>query len=164
MPAKGVKEEQFKYVLRIAETDINGNLNLILGLSKIKGIGYQTALAIVRHLKMDPNKRIGYLSNEEIKQIEDVISDLTKLKLPSWMYNRRKDYETGLDKHLIGADLIFAARRDVEREQKVNSWRGVRHKLGLKVRGQKTHTTGRLGMTIGVKKEKVETSGGSQKQ
>jgi len=137
MPAKGVKEEQFKYVLRIAETDINGNLNLILGLSKIKGIGYQTALAIVRHLKMDPNKRIGYLSNEEIKQIEDVISDLTKLKLPSWMYNRRKDYETGLDKHLIGADLIFAARRDVEREQKVNSWRGVRHKLGLKVRGQK---------------------------
>ncbi|MDP8003107.1 MAG: 30S ribosomal protein S13 [Caldisphaera sp.] len=163
MPAKESKEESFKYIIRISETDIDGKMNIIYGLSKVKGIGFSTALAIVRHLGIDPNKRIGYLNNEELKQLEEVISDLTKLKLPSWMYNRRKDYETGNDKHLIGAELIFAARRDVEREEKINSWRGSRHKLGLKVRGQKTHTTGRLGMTIGVRKEKVETSGGSQK-
>jgi len=37
----------------------------------------------------------------------------------------------------VGAELIFAARRDIEREIKISSWRGVRHKLGYKVRGQR---------------------------
>ncbi|MEB2792621.1 MAG: 30S ribosomal protein S13 [Caldisphaeraceae archaeon] len=152
MSTRQSREGSFKYIIRIANTDIDGNMNIIYGLSKIKGIGFPTALAITRKLGIDPNKRIGYLTNKELKELEGILFDLTKLNLPSWMYNRRRDYETGEDKHLIGADLIFVARRDVEREQKINSWRGVRHKLGLKVRGQRTHTTGRLGMTVGVKK------------
>ncbi|MEB3846598.1 MAG: 30S ribosomal protein S13 [Desulfurococcales archaeon] len=145
---------QFKYIVRIAGTDIDGKLKLPYGLAEIKGIGYTTALAIARILGLDPDMRIGFLNDEEIRKIEDAVRDLTRLGLPSWLYNRRKDYETGVDKHLIGADLIFHARRDIEREIRIGSWRGVRHKLGLKVRGQRTATTGRLGMTVGVRKKR----------
>ncbi len=147
-------EEQFRYIVRIAGTDINGKLKLAYGLAEIKGIGYTTALAIARMLGLNPEKRIGFLTDEEIKRIEEAVKDLRSLGLPAWLYNRRKDYETGEDKHLIGAELLFHARRDIEREIRIGSWRGVRHRVGLKVRGQRTHTTGRLGMTVGVKKKK----------
>ncbi len=148
------ENRQFKYIVRIAGTDINGKLKLVYGLSEIKGIGYTTALAITRILGLDPFMRTGFLTESEIKKLEEVVRDLTQLGLPNWMYNRRKDYETGIDKHLIGSDLIFHARRDIEREIKIGSWRGVRHKIGLKVRGQRTRTTGRLGMTVGVRKKR----------
>jgi small subunit ribosomal protein S13 len=144
----------FKYIVRIAGTDISGELKLPYGLAKIKGIGLTTAYAILRVLGMDPNRRIGDLTEEEIKKLEEAVVDIRKLGLPSWLYNRRKDYETGEDLHLVGADLLFAARRDIEREIKIGSWRGLRHKLGLKVRGQRTRTTGRVGMTVGVKKKR----------
>ncbi len=148
------ENRQFKYIVRIAGTDINGKLKLVYGLSEIKGIGYTTALAITRILGLDPFMRTGFLTESEIKKLEEVVRDLTQLGLPNWMYNRRKDYETGIDKHLIGSDLIFHARRDIEREIRIGSWRGVRHKIGLKVRGQRTRTTGRLGMTVGVRKKR----------
>ncbi len=143
----------FKYIVRIAGTDIDGKLKLPYGLAKIKGIGITTAYAILRTLGIDEKKLVGYLTEDEIKRLEEAVTDIRKVGLPSWLYNRRKDYETGEDLHYIGADLIFAARRDIEREIKIGSWRGIRHKLGLKVRGQRTRTTGRLGMTIGVKKK-----------
>jgi len=167
------ERSSFSQVVRIANTDISGEETLVYGLSRIKGIGYITALAIARKLGLDPTVRVGYLSAEALKRVEDAVNDLTRLGLPSWLYNRRKDYETGQDRHLVGAELIFAARRDIEREIKISSWRGVRHKLGYKVRGQKTHTTGRTGMTIGVskaaaaqpaEKEKGGGGGGSQEK
>ncbi|MCE4599358.1 MAG: 30S ribosomal protein S13 [Desulfurococcales archaeon] len=148
------QEPQFRYIVRIAGTDIDGKLKLPYGLSEIKGIGYSTAMAIIRMLGLDPEKRIGFLTDSEIKRVEEAIKNFDKLGFPPWIYNRRKDYETGEDRHLIGADLLFHARRDIDREIKINSWRGVRHKAGLKVRGQRTHTTGRLGMTIGVAKKR----------
>lgn len=148
------EQRQFKYIVRIAGTDINGKLKLVYGLSEIKGIGYTTALAIARTLGLDPFMRTGFLTEQEIRKLEDAVQDLTKLDLPGWLYNRRKDYETGKDRHLITSELLFIARRDIEREMRIQSWRGVRHRVGLKVRGQRTRTTGRLGMTVGVKKKK----------
>ncbi len=148
------EEAGFKYIVRIAGVDIDGNLKLPYGLALIKGIGYTTAIAVIRMLGLDPNKKIGFLTEDEIRRLDEVLRDITKLGLPKWLYNRRKDYETGNDMHLIGNELIYYARRDIEREIKIGSWRGIRHKLGYKVRGQRTRTTGRLGMTIGVTKKK----------
>ncbi len=148
------ENRQFKYIVRIAGTDIDGKLPLVYGLSEIKGIGYTTALAILRTLGIDPFMRAGFLSEQEIARLDEVVKDITRLGFPAWLYNRRKDYETGLNKHLITSELLFHVRRDIEREIRIASWRGVRHKLGLKVRGQRTKTTGRLGMTVGVKKKR----------
>ena len=144
----------FRHIVRIAGVDIEGDLLLPYGLAKIKGIGYNFALALIRMLGYNPQMRVGFLTDEDVKRIEEAISNPAKYKIPTWYFNRRKDYVTGEDKHLIGADLIFAARQDIEREIKMKSWRGIRHALGLKVRGQRTHTTGRIGPTVGVSKRR----------
>lgn len=147
-------QEQFRYVVRVAGTDIDGNLKVVHGLAGIKGIGVTTAMAIVRKLGIDPDKKTGFLTDEEVAKIEDLLQNPKRYGLPSWLFNRRKDYETGTDIHLVGSELIFKAKQDIEREKRIKSWKGIRHALGLKVRGQRTHTTGRLGVTVGVRKKK----------
>ncbi len=149
-----MSSQEFRYIVRIAGTDIDGRLKTAYGLAEIKGVGYNLAVAICRMLGIDPEKRIGFLTDAEIRKIESALEDPKKIGLPSWMLNRRKDYETGEDKHLIGADLIFVVRQDIEREKRIKSWRGIRHALGLKVRGQRTRTTGRTGITVGVKRKR----------
>jgi len=147
-------EERFRYVVRVAGTDIDGKLKLVYGLAGIKGVGVTTALSILRKLGIDPDMKTGLLTDEEVAKIEHLLSNPSKYGLPTWLFNRRKDYETGEDLHLVGSELIFKAKQDIEREKRIKSWRGIRHALGLKVRGQRTHTTGRLGVTVGVRKKR----------
>jgi len=144
----------FKYIVRIAGTDIDGSLKTAYGLAEIKGVGVNLAYGICRRLGIDPEMRIGYLTEEEIKKIEDLLANPLNYGIPRWVLNRRKDYTTGKDMHLIGAELIYYVKQDIEREKKIKSWRGIRHALGLKVRGQRTRTTGRLGLTVGVRKKR----------
>ncbi|MCD6487893.1 MAG: 30S ribosomal protein S13 [Desulfurococcales archaeon] len=149
-----MSEAGFRYIVRIASTDIDGSLKTVYGLAEIKGIGINLAYTMCRILGIDPEKRVGYLTDSEIKKIEDLIRSPWEYGIPSWMLNRRKDYETGKDIHLIGAELIFYVKQDIEREKKIKSYRGIRHALGLKVRGQRTRTTGRTGITVGVTKRR----------
>jgi len=147
-------QQSFRQIIRVLETDIDGSLPLLYGLAEVKGLGYAFSLAVTRILGLDPNTRIGYLTDEEVKKIEALVKNPQAYGIPSWMFNRRKDYATGKDLHLIGAELIYFVKEDIEREKRIKSWRGVRHALGLKVRGQRTRTTGRLGVTVGVRKKK----------
>jgi small subunit ribosomal protein S13 len=146
--------EGFKYIVRLFGQDVDGTVKVAYALAAVKGIGYNTAMAILHNLGIDRNRRLGELSESELKQIENYLKEKNIPNVPNWMYNRRKDYESGVDMHLVTNDLIFYVRNDIEREKKIKSWRGVRHSLGLKVRGQRTRTTGRTGMTVGVRKGK----------
>jgi len=125
---------------------------MIVGLTQIKGVGYMFANSIINNLKIDSSLRIGNLSNEQVKSIENIIQNPSSSNFPSWFLNRRKDIETGEDKHLITSDIDFTVRNDVEREKATGSWRGYRHMFGLKVRGQRTRCTGRKGGAVGVAK------------
>jgi small subunit ribosomal protein S13 len=139
-------------MVRIVGNDIPGERKIIAGLTQIRGVGYMFANTILNVLKINPNQRIGYLSPEQIKSIENVIKNPSTSNFPSWFLNRRKDVETGEDKHLITSDIAFTVRNDVEREKTSGSWRGIRHMFGLKVRGQRTRCTGRKGGAVGVAK------------
>ena len=110
------------------------------------------ANSIINNLKINSTLRIGNLSNEQIKSIENIIQDPPSSNFPLWFLNRRKDVETGEDKHLVTSDIDFTVRNDVEREKTAGSWRGYRHMFGLKVRGQRTRCTGRKGGAVGVAK------------
>ena len=125
---------------------------MIVGLTQIKGVGYMFANTILSILKINPDQRIGYLSPEQIQSIESIIKNPSTSNFPSWFLNRRKDVETGEDKHLITSDIAFTIRNDIEREKTNGSWRGYRHMFGLKVRGQRTRCTGRKGGAVGVAK------------
>jgi len=146
--------QEFKYIVRIADKDLPGDQNLPYALAKIKGIGINTAMAICRYLGLSPYTKLGTLSAEQIKKIDELVRDLTKINPPRWFVNRPRDPFTGEDKHLVGSDLIIAVKGDIEFLKKIKCWRGIRHALGLKVRGQCTRTTGRTGITVGVKRRK----------
>jgi small subunit ribosomal protein S13 len=95
------------------------------------------------------------LPDEKIEEIEEVLKHPHEHNIPSWMLNRRRDYTTGKDIHLVGADLIMILREDLNRLKKIRSYRGIRHELGLPVRGQRTKSSFRKGRTIGVSRKKV---------
>jgi small subunit ribosomal protein S13 len=143
---------EFRHLVRISGRDLDGGKKVIAALSDLKGVGYNFASVIATRLGLDPRARLGTLSEEQVKEIEEAIQSTSKAGLPKWYYNRRNDPETGEAKQLIGADLDFIQKNDVEDEKNIQSWKGIRHGLGLKVRGQRTRTTGRKGRTVGVRK------------
>jgi len=132
--------------------DIPGERKMLLGLTQIKGIGYNFATAILDTLKINSNSNIGNLTDENVQAIEKLITDPINGNFPRWFLNRRKDIETGADLHLLTSDIPFTLRNDIERERITASWRGYRHLSGLKVRGQRTRTSGRKGGAVGVAK------------
>ena len=146
-------EQKMRHVFRIFSTDIDGNKSIGHALNKVKGISFAMSNAICILSKVDSNKKAGLLTDEEIKKIESVMDDLTKL--PSWILNRREDYDEGGDKHLLGVNLKLRKEFDIKRLKKIKSYRGMRHAAGLPVRGQRTKGHFRSSKkTLGVKRKK----------
>ena len=109
--------------------------------------------AICNYLNLDRNKKAGALDEKEIKDIENLIENPEKF--PKWLLNRRRDYDTGEDFHLIGSKLKLTNDFDIKRLKKIKSYRGIRHAMGLPVRGQKTRSHFRGGRSVGVQKKKI---------
>jgi len=144
--------KEFEHIVRIVGSDIFGEKKAIVGLTQIRGIGYIFAKAILDSLQIDSNTNIGFLNEQQVQSIEKIIENPISANFPAWFLNRRKDLESGKNLHLITSDIALTVRNDIEREKTTNSWRGIRHMFGLKVRGQRTRTTGRKGGAVGVKK------------
>ncbi len=147
--------EEYRHILRMIDADVEGTLKASYALTKIKGMSLNLANAILRKTGVNPDKRAGFLTETEIEKIEEAIKDPAKYGLPNWLLNRRKDPDTGKDMHLISADLVLRNKMDIEQMKDIKSWRGYRHAYGLKVRGQRTKTTGRAGKALGVKKKTI---------
>jgi small subunit ribosomal protein S13 len=146
--------ENFREIVRVLGTNVDGNRLLVFGLSQVRGIGIRFAQLIVRLTGMDKSMRSGFLTDEQIEKLEDVAKNPLKYGVPVWMLNRRKDYRTGEDKHVVGNDVAYLVKLDIDRMRRIKCWRGIRHALNLKVRGQRTRTTGRSGLIMGVARKK----------
>lgn len=144
----------FKHIVRIADTDLDGNRNVVHALTAIPGIGIRMARSIINLADIDTKKRLGYLTDEEIEKLRSIIEEKIE-ELPAWMLNRRFDPVTGQNLHLLSKDVQFAKMLDIERMIKIKCYRGVRHAKGKKVRGQRTRSTGRKGRTVGVIRKKT---------
>ncbi|MGB6463154.1 MAG: 30S ribosomal protein S13 [Nitrosotalea sp.] len=147
-----MSSQEFRHIVRIAGKDIPGAKKTIIGISQVKGIGYGFAKSILDILKINPNSNVGFLTESQVEEIEKAMRNPSSVNIPPWFLNRRKDMDSGSNLHLITSDVDFNVRNDVEREKGMNSWRGFRHTYGLKVRGQRTRTTGRKGGAVGVRK------------
>ncbi|MGD9395976.1 MAG: 30S ribosomal protein S13 [Candidatus Thorarchaeota archaeon] len=149
--------EEYRHIVRVSGSDIDGQENLLQGLTRVRGVGLRLSRAIITKLGMDPSQRFGYLADAQIKKIEKIIKDPVASGFPDWYVNRPRDRMSGRMLHLTGSDLDFAHRSDIDRLRRIKSWRGIRHSLGLRVRGQHTRTTGRGGMAVGVSRKKIAT-------
>lgn len=148
--------EDINEIVRITGTDIKGDKNILYSLSRVRGVGIMFSHALLHVAGINPTRKAGTLTDDEVKQLEEIVSDPAKYNIPSWMLNRRQDYTTGEDKHVVSNDLIMFLREDIMRLRKIRAYRGIRHERGLKSRGQRTRSTGRRGSIVGVQKKKAE--------
>ena len=157
-------EQKIKAIVRIVNTDLDGNKNIYNSLRKIRGVSFMFSNAICNFLNLDKTKKVGALDEKEIQSIENIIQSPSKF--PRWLLNRRRDYDTGEDLHLIGSKLKLTKEFDIKRLKKIRSYRGMRHAFGLPVRGQRTRGHFRKGKSVGVQKKKIQQAkkGGDKKE
>ena len=123
---------------RIAGVDIPKEKKIAYSLRYVHGIGLTTALKICELADIDPNARVGDLSTKEEDTIRKVIVDLQLL---------------------IEGELRTDNIKNVKRLQDIGSYRGLRHRKSLPVRGQRTKTNSRTKrgrkQTVGLGKKAV---------
>ncbi|MBZ0272200.1 30S ribosomal protein S13 [bacterium] len=121
---------------RIAGVDIPNDKRVIVALTYIYGIGATTARRIVTAAGIDENVRAGQLTDAEIAQLRRAIDDLAKVE----------------------GDLRKEVSMNIKRFMDMGSYRGLRHRRGLPVHGQRTHTNARTrkGPKRGTIKKKVK--------
>ncbi len=106
---------------RIAGVDIPPQKRAQIGLTYIYGIGKSRATAILNEAQVDINKKIKDLTDDELNRIRAIIE-------------REGDIE---------GDLRKKVQMDIKRLMDIGCYRGLRHRRGLPVRGQRTHTNAR---------------------
>jgi small subunit ribosomal protein S13 len=148
-----MSNQEFRHIVRILGADSAGTLKVFYALTEIKGVSSSLSNVVLKRAGVNPDLRVGFISESDISKIEDIIKEPAKYNIPAWMFNRRKDSDSGKDLHLLSSDLVLKVKTDIDQAKEIRSWRGYRHAYGLKVRGQRTKTTGRAGKALGVKKK-----------
>lgn len=148
-------DEKFRHIVRIANVDIPGEKVIKTSLQKIKGIGTTFAEILCIVAGIDRTTKTGNLTDNEIEKLNKTIANPGDSGIPTWMFNRRRDWETGKDSHILTGTLGFTKENDLKRLKKVKTLRGMRHQKGLPVRGQRTRSNFRRnkGKVVGVKKK-----------
>jgi small subunit ribosomal protein S13 len=106
---------------RIAGVDIPRNKRVLISLTYIYGVGMNTSARILKDAGIDPNTRTHQLTEGEVARIRGVI-------------------ETSCQ---VEGDLRKEIAMNIKRLMDLNTYRGLRHRRGLPVRGQRTHTNAR---------------------
>jgi small subunit ribosomal protein S13 len=106
---------------RIAGVDIPREKRLEISLTYIFGIGLPTAQKICAELDLDPNTKVSNLTEDEVNRIRSYIDQNLKIE----------------------GDLRRDVQGDIKRKIEIGCLQGVRHRKGLPVRGQRTHTNAR---------------------
>ncbi|MFH0954947.1 MAG: 30S ribosomal protein S13 [Candidatus Micrarchaeota archaeon] len=162
-----MEKQEIRYIVRILNKDLNGNLSIGHALMSIKGISHRTgklmASVFEKNTGINPNTKIGEMPEEFDKKLEDIAGHPDKYGMPQWMMNRRNDFEDGKTWHATMSELDFALRKDLQRLNEIKSYRGLRLSWGLTVRGQKTKSTHRnKGGVVSVTKKVEAPTGKSQ--
>ena len=106
---------------RIAGIDLPRDKRVEIGLTAIYGIGRSSALKILREAKVDPATRVKALQEGEVVRLRDIID---------------REYK-------VEGDLRRETAMNIKRLMDIGCYRGLRHRRGLPVRGQRTHTNAR---------------------
>jgi small subunit ribosomal protein S13 len=102
---------------------------------------------------IDGTKLGGHLTDEEQDRIRSTIDEYA-LNVPWWLVNRQRDLQSNEDAHIIGMEVKLTLKDDISRLASIKTYRGIRHRSGHKVRGQRLRSNGRSGATLGVQKKK----------
>jgi len=149
------EEEDIQYFVRIGQTDLDGTKSVERALTEMNGVGRRAVRIIADRAGVDRRETFGALDEETIDEIVGLVEGFAD-EVPDWLANHRNDFFAGETTHEIGNDLELTRRQDINRMKMIDSYKGVRHKRGQKVRGQRTKSTGRTEGTIGVNVEAIK--------
>ncbi|XGI83349.1 30S ribosomal protein S13 [Halorutilales archaeon Cl-col2-1] len=149
------EDEDIQYFVRVGRTDLDGTKSVETALLEMDGVGRRAAKTVAHEIDVDPRSILGKLEDDEIEAVKDAVRNFDEIA-PDWMLNREKDRYTGEDRHVIGGDLEIVHEEDISRMQKIESYKGIRHRKGKKVRGQRTKSTGRTGGEVEVKVSELQ--------
>ena len=96
--------DDFSYMLRMADTDIDGLKPLRTALTAVRGVGDRTAANICTITGFDPSMKAGHLDASQQETLREAIENYAQ-NVPLWMLYRQRDLETGDELHLSGQDL-----------------------------------------------------------
>merc|ERR1711990_708756 len=144
----------FTHILRMQNTNVDGRHKIPFALRIIKGIGRRYAILVCKIAQIDVNSRAGELDEAGMNKISDVLAKPLDYGIPKWFLNRQRCIKDGTWSQLISNNCATRHREDLERMKKMRLHRGLRHWWGIKVRGQRTKSSGRTGKTLGVTKKK----------
>ena len=153
MPEDAELGDDFSYILRIADSDIDGLRPIAIGITSVKGIGMRTSQQICRLAGVDGNTLGGHLSDDEQDRLRNSIDDYATT-VPWWLVNRPRGIGTNEDAHIVATEVKMTRADDVARIAGVKAYRGMRHRSGHKVRGQRLRSNGRKGSSLGVERKK----------
>jgi small subunit ribosomal protein S13 len=126
---------------RIAGIDIPRDKRVVIALTYIMGIGRSTAEKVIKLANVNPDTRVKDLSDEEVGRLRSIVDKMASTK-----------------DILIEGDLRREVAMNIKRLVEIGSYRGIRHRRGLPVRGQRTRTNGRSRRgpkrTVGVRRKK----------
>ncbi len=145
------EEDSSETLVRIMGQDIRGSKGLYVGLTRIKGVSWVISNALCLKLGLDRKMKIASLTKDMIRTIEE---GLKNLDIPAYLKNRRADRDTGADLHLFTTNLDIKREFDIKRLKQIKSYKGIRHSLGLPVRGQRTRSHFRAKAKTGVRRKK----------
>ena len=146
--------DDFAYILRMADSDVDGLRPIAIGLTSIKGVGMRTSQQICRLAGINGKTLGGHLSEEEQDSLRSAIDDYATT-VPWWLVNRPRDLGTNEDAHIVAMEVKMTRDDDISRMAGIKAYRGMRHRSGHKVRGQRLRSNGRKGSTLGVEKKKI---------
>jgi len=149
------EDEDIQYFVRIGQTDLDGTKSVERSLTEMNGIGRRTARLIAEKAGVERTATFGALEDDEIETVVDLVEGYAE-EVPEWLTNHRNDFFEGETTHETGNDLQLTRRQDINRMKMIDSYKGIRHKRGQKVRGQRTKSTGRTEGTIGVNVEAIK--------
>ncbi|EDQ87303.1 uncharacterized protein MONBRDRAFT_37988 [Monosiga brevicollis MX1] len=149
-----VMPENFQHILRVMNTNIAGDRNIMYAMTAIKGVGRRYSNLCLKKAEISTRRRAGELTEDDVRRVVTIMQNPRQYKIPDWFLNRKKDIKDGTYSQLLASDLNVKLRDDLERMKKIRLHRGIRHYWGVRVRGQHTKTTGRRGRTVGVSKKK----------
>jgi len=155
------KRRRVQDIIRLVETNLDGGKPVRVAIRSIRGVSFMFSNAVA-NLSGLGDKKVGELSEQELQRLEEIITNPEKFGMPAWLYNRKGDPITGKDKHLAVSKLELTNKMDINEMKKLKSYRGVRHILGLPVRGQRTGSA-RGGRTVGVSKKKQQPARSKKK-
>jgi len=154
MPEDTELGDDFAYILRMADSDVDGLKPIAIGLTSIKGVGMRTSQQICRLAGINGKTLGGHLSEEEQDSLRSAIDDYATT-VPWWLVNRQRDLGTNEDAHIVAMEVKMTRDDDISRLAGIKAYRGMRHRSGHKVRGQRLRSNGRTGSTLGVERKKI---------